>query len=135
MPYEISWLVEKRVVYTRMYGFVTGEELANQNKDMTPFVKSSVQLLHTITDATDGIGTDVKLRDLQKANFTDIDNLGWAIYVSPSKMNRFFASVITQLSHKRGRQFATLEEALNFLSDIDDTLPPITIGTHSLQTE
>ena len=127
MPYQQSWLVEKRIVYTRMYGYVTGEELLAQNEEMRAFIQQSEQLLHTINNATDTTGTDMNLRDLQKTQFTNVDNLGWAIYVSPSKMNRFFASVITQLSHKRGRQFATLEEALTFLQEMDDTLPPLSI--------
>ena len=52
MPYEISWLVDKRVIYTRMYGYVTGEDLRNNNADMQAFVQDSELLLHTITDAT-----------------------------------------------------------------------------------
>ena len=127
MPYQQSWLVEKRVVYTRMYGYVTGEELLAQNEEMREFIQQSEQLLHTVNDATDTTGTDMNLRDLQKTQFTNVDNLGWAIYISPSKMNRFFASVITQLSKKRGRQFATLEEALTFLQEMDDTLPLLSL--------
>ncbi len=123
MPYETSWLVEKRVLYTRMHGYVTGEELQAQNREMTTYIEQSEQLLHTINDATDTTGTDMGLRDLQQTQFTDVENLGWAIYISPSKMNRFFASVITQLSKKRGRQFATLEEGLRFLQEMDESLP------------
>lgn len=129
MPYTVSWLVEKRVVYTRMYGFVSGEELVAQNEDMREYIQNSEHLLHTINDATDTTGTDMNLRDLQKTQFTDVPNLGWAIYISPSKMNRFFASVITQLTNKRGRQFATLEEALHFLQEVDDTLPQLVLPT------
>ena len=125
MPYEISWLVDKRVLYTRMYGYVTGEDLRNNNADMEAFVQDSELLLHTVTDATETTGTDMGLRDLQSTPFTSVENLGWGIYISPSKMNRFFASVITQLSKKRGRQFETLDEALKFLNEMDDTLPPL----------
>jgi len=131
MPYEISWLVEKRVLYTRMYGYVTGEDLRNNNADMATYVLESEQLLHTVTDATETTGTDMGLRDLQNTQFTSVENLGWGIYISPSKMNRFFASVITQLSKKRGRQFATLDEALKFLNEMDDTLPPLSLSDRS----
>ncbi len=131
MPYEISWLVDKRVLYTRMYGFVTGEELNAQNKDIGEYARQSELLLHTINDGIGVTGTSMGLRDLQNTQFNSLDNLGWAIYVSPSKMNRFFASVITQLSKKRGRQFATLGEALKFLNEMDDTLPPLSLLDHS----
>jgi hypothetical protein len=40
-------------------------------------------------------------------------------------MDRFFASVITQLLKKRSREFATIEEGIRFLQGIDETLPPI----------
>ena len=124
MPYAISWLAEKRVVYTRTYGFVTGEELTNQNKEIQVYAQQTEQLVHIITDATDTTGTDMGIRDLQKTQFLSVHNLGWALYISPSKMNRFFASIITQLSNKRGRQFATLEEGLTFLQQMDESLPP-----------
>jgi hypothetical protein len=125
MPYSLSWLVEKRIIYTRMYGFVTGEELLAQSQEMEAYIHTSELLLYIITDATDTTGTNMGLRDLQKTQFADAKNLGWAVYISPKKMDRFFASVITQLLKKRSREFATIEEGIRFLQGIDDTLPPI----------
>jgi hypothetical protein len=135
MPYKMSWLVDKRIIYTRMYGHVTSDEMAAYNQEMETFVQHSELLVHTLTNATDTTGTDMGLRDLQNTSFSDVANLGWAIYVSPSKINRFFASVITQLSHKRGRQFATLEEAFKFLHEMDDTLPLLSTEMVISQTE
>jgi len=125
MPYAISWLVDKRVIYTHMYGFVTGEELGAQKTEMEALLPNSNELLYIITDATDTTGTNMGLRDLQKTQFADATNLGWAIYISPKKMDRFFASVITQLLKKRGREFATLEEGIRFLQSVDESLPAI----------
>ncbi len=128
MPYTISWLVDKRVIYTRMYGFVTGEELGAQKVEMEALLPNSDQLLYIITDATDTTGTNMGLRDLQKTQFADATHLGWAVYISPKKMDRFFASVITQLLKKRSREFATLDEGIRFLQSIDETLPPIPLS-------
>ncbi|MEP6984246.1 MAG: hypothetical protein ABI970_01510 [Chloroflexota bacterium] len=135
MAYELSWLVDKRVLYTRMYGFVTGADLDIQKKEMELYIQQSEQLLHMITDATDMTGTNMGLRDLQKMQFASAANLGWAIYVSPNKMNRFFASVVTQLMKKRGREYATLEEGLRFLQDMDDTLPSLSLPEKLLVAE
>ena len=129
MPYQMSWLVEKRVIYARLYNHVTSQELAAYYQEMVAYSRKSELLLHTITDSTDIKGMDMSLRDLQNTPFADIRNLGWAVFISPSKINRFFASVITQLSKKRGRQFITLQEGLKFLQDIDDTLPPLSLPT------
>jgi hypothetical protein len=125
MPYTISWLVDKRVLYTHMYGFVTGEELQAQSREMETYVHASEQLLYMINDATDTTGSNMGLRDLQKTQFVETPNLGWAVYISPKKLDRFFASVITQLLKKRSREFATLDEGIRFLQDIDESLPPI----------
>lgn len=125
MPYTVSWLVEKRVLYTRMYGYITAEELRSQKTVVEDFIAQSEHLLHMINDATDTTGTDMGLRDLQNMQYASAANLGWAIYVNPNKLHRFFASVVTQLSGKRGREYATLSEGLRFLQDIDDTLPPL----------
>lgn len=134
MPYKMSWLVEKRVIYTRLYGHVTSKELASYYQTMLVYAQESELLLHTLTDSTDITNMDMGLRDLQNTPFADIRNLGWAVFISPSKINRFFASVITQLSKKRGRQFATLEEGLNFLQDIDDSLPAIPLPQNVILT-
>ena len=131
MPYSTIWLIEKRVVYTRMYGFVTGEELQAQNRELEGYIQASEQLLYIITDATDSTGTNMGLRDLQKTQFADTPNLGWSVYVSPKKMDRFFASVITQLWKKRSREFATLEEGIRFVQSVDESLPPIPIPDKS----
>jgi hypothetical protein len=125
MPSEVSWLVEKRILYIHMYGFMTGQEIAAQNKIMETYIQQSEQLLHLISDSTDMTGTNMGLRDLQKMQFANVPNLGWSIYISSRMMDRFFASVITQLMKKRGREFATLEQGLHFLQEMDDTLPQI----------
>ena len=125
MPYTMSWLVEKRVLYARMYDRMTSQQLTAYYQEMVAYSQTSELLLHTITDSADMKNMEMGLRDLQNMTFAGISNLGWAVFISPSKMNRFFASVITQLSKKRGRQFATLEEGLRFLQEIDDSLPPI----------
>ena len=89
MPYAISWLVEKRVVYTRLYGFVSGEELQAQSRELEGYVHTSEQLLYIITDATDTTGTNMGLRDLQKTQFADAPNLGWSVYISPKNWIAF----------------------------------------------
>jgi len=127
MPYAVSWLVDKRVIYAQLYGYVTTEELSAYYQSLIDFAQDSELLLHTLTDSTGMTGMKMSFRELQNMGFDGIHNLGWAVLISPNKINRFFASVITQLSHKRGRQFATIEEGLHFLQEIDDTLPPIPV--------
>lgn len=134
MPFTISWLVEKRVVYTHMYGYMTSDDLHALKAVMEDYIHQSEQLLHMINDATDTTGTDMGLRELQNMQYANAKNLGWAIYVNPNKLHRFFASVVTQLTGKRGREFATLAEALHFLQEMDDGLPKLELPDNSATT-
>jgi len=114
---------------------MTGDEIAAQNKVMEPYIHQSEQLLHMISDSSDMTGTNMGLRDLQKMHFANVPNLGWSIYISPRMMDRFFASVITQLMKKRGREFSNLEEGLRFLQEMDETLPPLSVPEPSNVTQ
>ncbi len=125
MPFTVSWLVDKRVTYTRMYGVMTAADLRGLKIVLEEYIAQSEQLIHLISDATDTIRTEMSLKDLQNTEYADATNLGWAIFVNPNMLHRFFASVVTQLRGKRGREFATMEQALEFLQNIDETLPPM----------
>ncbi len=135
MPYEISWLVDKRVIFSQTSGFLIGDDFTALNAAMEEYARMGENLIHIISDSTEVTGMDLGLRDLQKIRFPDLPNMGWAISISPRQMERFFASVLMQLTNKRGRQFATLEEALRFLQEIDDTLPQLPMLDKSNVTE
>jgi len=135
MPFKVSWLVEKRVIFSQTSGYLTTDDLITHNSVMEEYARVGENLVHIISDSTDVTGMNVGLRDLQKIRFPALPNLGWAISISPKPMERFFASVMMQLTNKRGRQFATLEEALRFLQEIDETLPPLSIPEESLKSQ
>ena len=122
---KVSWLVDKRVIFMQPDGFLTGDDLVALMSVMEEYARGSEGLVHIVSDSSNISGMNMGLRDLQKLHFPNIPNLGWAISISQKPMERFFASVLMQLTNKRGRQFATLDEALHFLQDIDDSLPPL----------
>ncbi|MBZ0287199.1 MAG: hypothetical protein K8I30_06260 [Anaerolineae bacterium] len=127
MPYQIRWLVENRVIYQRQYGVITTEELYDSNKQTAAMTAAGIRFVHLITDASGAEKNEIGLNDLIAfyKQYTPHENLGWSVYISPSLMNRFFASVVTQITKVRTREFGTLPEGIKFLIEHDDSLPDI----------
>jgi hypothetical protein len=93
--------------------------------------------VHLITDSTDVEKVQLGLNDLASV-FRDMPaspKLGWSIYISPKMLDRFFASVTTQLTKSRHREFNTLADAIAFLQSVDDTLPKIELPSHHPQDD
>lgn len=89
--------------------------------------EAGIRFVHLITDATDIEKNLIGLNDLIAfyKQYSPSDKLGWSVYISPSKLNRFFASVVTQITKGRTREFASLPEGLKFLAERDDSLSDI----------
>lgn len=127
MTVVYSWLLEKRIIYIYNCGEITRDELMAVNEIVQPMVREGTKFVHTITDGTDIEKVAVGLGDIRQAFFgriQDIEKRGWTITVTPSAMQRFFSSVMYQWADIRNRHYATMEEALRFLVESDDTLPP-----------
>jgi hypothetical protein len=129
MPYNSRWLVEDRVIYVVYYGVVSNEDLETSSRSSSRMIADGSAPVHLVTDATDMEKMTLGLQDLITIfkGLPSDPNLGWSIFISPSKLNRFFASVTTQLTGARTREFATLEEGIDFLTWVDDSLPDIVI--------
>lgn len=127
MPYEVSWLVEKRIIYFHTSGIATIDDVKAGNKKVMAMLEEGIPFVHLITDSTDVEKVQLGLNDLASV-FRDMPaspKMGWSIYISPKMLDRFFASVTTQLTKSRHREFTTLEDAIAFLRSVDDTLPEI----------
>lgn len=127
MPYEVRWLVDKRIIYFHTSGIATIDDVKAGNKKVMVMLDEGIPFVHLITDSTDVEKVQLGLNDLASV-FRDMPaspKLGWSIYVSPKMLDRFFASVTTQLTKSRHREFNSLADALAFLKSVDDTLPEI----------
>jgi hypothetical protein len=130
MGYEITWLVESRIVYAKMYGTVTREETMQFRDDITRAINSGTPDVHVVTHAAENVKNTMSLSDLISLfkQSTRNPKQGWSIYVSPNQINRFFATVVAQMTKTRTREFAALEDAIAFLKASDHTLPAIPLS-------
>ena len=124
MAYEVRWMLENRIVYVLNTGVGTAEDVINSMREAMILMESTQPPVHIIIDGQTE-RNDISLSDLLTIMRSSkrSPNIGWAVYVSESKMNRFFGSMASQIGGAQTKSFATLPEAIAFLQRADVTLP------------
>lgn len=127
MASQVKWLVEKRIIYMSTSGTVTMEDIRSCNRIIMDMIEIGIPFVHVISNSTNMEKNTVGLGDLVTLIKTvpSSPKIGWSLYVSKNKLDRFFASVTNQISKTRNREFDTLDKALAFLAENDDSLPDI----------
>lgn len=135
MPYEVNWMVDNRIIYFHTSGVVSIDEVKAGNKKIMVMLDEGIQFVHLITDSTEVEKIQLSLTDLASVfrNMPASPKLGWSIYVSPKMLDRFFASVTTQMTNSRHREYTSLAEAIGFLRSVDETLPEIVLPSRHPQ--
>ncbi|MEQ8674946.1 MAG: hypothetical protein RLP44_03745 [Aggregatilineales bacterium] len=127
MPFITEWLIPDKILYSRSYGVLTAEDLHQQVKAMYPFAEDARTPFHYMVDGTYIESRNFTLKDIRSL-FSDKNrdpNLRLIVAVDPSAIARFFASIVMYVSGRDGRQVATVEEGLRFLTLVDSSLPPL----------
>jgi hypothetical protein len=126
MPYSFDWVVQGRVVLEKAFGDVTIEELVRFNAEVTTLIaEQGIAPVHVIVDLTNVGKYPSSLKDIMSTMRQRVpDKVGWMLVVTQNPIMRFVASIIFQLARLRVRMFQTIQEALDFLKENDDSLPP-----------
>jgi len=127
MPYELTWIVDKRVIYFRSRGLVSVDEIKKATQEIRVMLDTGIPLVYLLTDARAVEKVSLRLRDIASIfrSHSSSPKLGWSVYVSPKPLVRLVASITSQLARIQHREYATIEEALAFLRGVDATLPEI----------
>lgn len=124
MTSQVNWLLEDRIVYVLNTGVGTADDVVTSMHDALVLLDKGRAPVHMIVDGQTE-RNDISLGDLMtilRASPAS-PNLGWFVYVSESKMNRFFGSIGSQMTGAQTKSYATLQEAIEFLQHVDQTLP------------
>ena len=128
MAYKVEWLVEKRVLLSRYEGIITLEDARGQVREGNILLRQGIPLTHSIID----LSAVEKLPSLQLASefmSTDMsevrDKLGWTIVITNNTFLKFASSLFVPMFKVRQRFYGSLDEALAFLQEDDNTLPPL----------
>lgn len=135
MGYKISWLVDQRIIFLYQYGITNIEELQQVIEDQMAMQTEGISPVHVINDSTHIEKMLFGLADIKKVlNLPHVKgNAGWYVLVSPDRFKRFLANIAGEFSGGRHREFATIQEAIDFLHSMDDSLGEIPLPDYEYE--
>jgi hypothetical protein len=117
MPVENRWIVENRVMLTRLVGQVTIEEMVESARNGTRMIEAGVAPVYSLVDASALEQFPLKLNEMRAISEQgSSDKLRWiVIYGIPNRFVSFLATTFVQVIRKHYKVVGTLEEAMAFV--------------------
>ncbi len=125
MPIEATWLVEKRVVYFRAYGQVTGADVAAVKEQQLRNHEDGIAPVHTIVDVYSPSIKIPSIPQLRQFGYTSMHpKTGWMLLLGSEKsVVTFGVSVIIQMvGSDHLKVVKSIPEIVEFLNHNDRTL-------------
>jgi hypothetical protein len=126
MPWRIVHLVDYHLGLTPLWGKFTLDDLRQYDEVALASLKQvEVPLIHNIYDCVE-LESLPPLLEMSRLRVARHHKIGWVIFVGvQSDMLRFMFSITTQLFRQRLRFMDTHAEALQFMREVDTTLPDL----------
>lgn len=126
MSVDLSWYLENRVIQIVNHGDISDQDMLDSDQPIIDYMnQSQAPLVHLIVDNSKASYTP-SVKTVTQAKFPKHPQCGWIILVGPANtLMRFANAVVTNLFKTRNRMFDTFDEALDFLNEMDSTLPPL----------
>ena len=124
MPFEVSWYIENRVIYTRGYGVITLDDLADASQLITQeYLSQGTPLIHEIVDLRDMEHIPSNLHKISNVlTYIKHPDYGWTIFVNTNRVMNFIGPMLAKIARIRFRMFDDLDEGLAFLAEQDSSL-------------
>jgi hypothetical protein len=123
MPYETFWYVENRVLYERLYGVLTIEELHALSKEALQYFETGTERVHVLLDISHLEKYPTNLSQLRSVMVEDKHpRLGWWVLIATNTFIRFIVSALSQVRSIHFRAVSSLDDAIKTLGEIDDSL-------------
>lgn len=123
MGIDIRWAVENQIILTTGYDEVTVDDLARGTQAANDLMSGLDGQFHDVLDFRAVTKHPPLPALIQFRAFFTNPKLGWLIILSNDKIVTFFSTLIAGINNNRIRTLATPEEAMQFLSDRDASLP------------
>ena len=126
MGAKVSWYIQDRVVLNYFWDDISAQELGDTILQSGEFVRAGTYPVHTIIHMLDATGYPMNLGVVLKAATTMKDiKFGWLIPISDDRLVRFFVSTASQVIRGKFRGAPSVQAALEFLADVDPSLPEL----------
>ncbi len=126
MPVGLAWLVEGHLILAKGWYALKSEELADFDaRVLAMLTQSQKPLVHGIHDYSEAQAMP-PIKDLIQIKSGQHPKIGWVIVVGlHDRMMKFFVSIALQIFRVRVRFMDSVQEGLDFLQDVDSTLPDL----------
>lgn len=121
MPYSITWLVDKRVLYSKFDGDLSADGLKAFIDEIINKAETGEQPLYHISDSRKLGKVGLTLGGMRKlvSAYKVTNLLTWQIDINEKSLNRMIASIATQFAGLSSHSVRTLDEAVAFIKARD----------------
>lgn len=131
MASQVAWCVEGRVLYVQFADLVNSDSvnmllrfIAHEIDRLTNPLRFRTHVVFNTELAKNQQPNVVPLTQSINEYFTR-PQLGWTILVSTNRLHRTISHMAAQLTNARWKAFSSDAEAMQFLNDVDKTLPDL----------
>lgn len=130
MPYTVNWYLDKRIILANLWDDVTVDEyneMAQMVEDMLTI--GNDPYVHCIINMANIGNSPTRLVELQSALKPMLSHpqLGWSLPIMSDETQRYLVVMLSKIYQVRWREMKSIEEALQFLAQMDQTLPPLAV--------
>jgi hypothetical protein len=125
MPYEITWIREKRIVCLRVWGLFSEEELLTSGKLMAEALSIGIPPVHVICNASEITDYPKNIRVVKEGAqlYFSHPSMGWFMFLGFDKpIMRFFSNTVMQLLMRNFKHARSMDEVMAILCKVDVTL-------------
>jgi hypothetical protein len=123
MAFDIRWIKAGHLLHVNLYDPMTDADAEAFNTVMNEYFEASTRILvHGIFDFSQATSV-YPLKRIANFTFPKHHRMGWNVFVGlPNKQVAFILSIATQLFKLRVRNVNTMDEAMEFIQYVDQTL-------------
>lgn len=92
------------------------------SEEYSQLVSMGIPLMHSIIDTTQVKRHPNLIQATRTLSFPPAERIGWTLLIGTNTVVRFVASVVFQTVNRRFRLFGTVDDALRFLAENDETV-------------
>ena len=124
MTSEIQWLIYNRVMYVKLSGEISLDEMREYNEYAIQLIDEGIAPVHAILDDEDVQKIPMSVNELSNVlRVFRHPGRGWLVAIGNSgRVERMILSLMTQFFRAQFQRFESTKEALDFLREQDETL-------------
>jgi hypothetical protein len=122
MAHVISWYLDKRIVLVQYSGTLTSTELQTAIPETFRMMDGGIPPLYMVIDVSAVEKFPMNLGELKRFTEAKHPSLSWVGMVGMNPLARFIISALSQFADLKIRPVNTVEEAVAYFSDIDNSV-------------